>query len=447
MTTLAPPQPAAAAEATAAPGLTTEQARLELGRVGPNVLAEAERPRWLLRFARNFTHLFALLLRAGAGLALLGGQPPLAIAIVVVIVVNAIFSFAQEYRAERAVEVQPGRDPGVVPGGLRRAARPAALGPVRCAPRVRAARELSLEGQARARSSAPAGPLGDGALPAHRRARAIAELCLDGTIDVAVDVVFADPLDDAIGSRTARTRLDAGEAQRDRRRVGEVESSASFADALGVDEVDALEVEHHRAQRRVAVLAISRTRSSSASAVAKNSPPSRRSTASPGTSRRPGGLEVAEHVGPGSRPSSGIGGASRRRRASRARARRRCTTPARTPAESTPTIAAAAIQKSKRLTRCRRRSSATSIIPKTTASMMIAASTAFGRSEKSGASTSSVSEHERAGDQRGERRARAGRLVERAGRQARRHRHPLERRPPRRSPCPAPRDSWSTSTR
>jgi magnesium-transporting ATPase (P-type) len=68
------------------------------------VLSETERPRWLLRFARNFTHLFALLLWAGAALALLGGQPPLSVAIVAVIVVNAIFSFAQEYRAERAVE-------------------------------------------------------------------------------------------------------------------------------------------------------------------------------------------------------------------------------------------------------------------------------------------------------------------------------------------------------
>ena len=37
-------------------------------------------------------------------MALLGGQAELALAIVVVIVVNAIFSFAQEYRAERAVE-------------------------------------------------------------------------------------------------------------------------------------------------------------------------------------------------------------------------------------------------------------------------------------------------------------------------------------------------------
>jgi magnesium-transporting ATPase (P-type) len=85
-------------------GLTSEQARLELERVGPNILSETERPRWLLRFARNFTHLFALLLWAGAILAVLGGQPPLAIAIVAVIVVNAVFSFAQEFRAERAVE-------------------------------------------------------------------------------------------------------------------------------------------------------------------------------------------------------------------------------------------------------------------------------------------------------------------------------------------------------
>ena len=85
-------------------GLTTRQARVELERFGPNVLAEPEPPHWLLRFARNFTHLFALLLWTGAGLALLGGQTPLAVAIVAVIVVNAIFSFAQEFRAERAVE-------------------------------------------------------------------------------------------------------------------------------------------------------------------------------------------------------------------------------------------------------------------------------------------------------------------------------------------------------
>ena len=66
------------------------------------------------------------------------------------------------------------------------------------------------------------------------------------------------------------------------------------------------------------------------------------------------------------------------------------TTPASTPAERTATIAVAATQKSKGLTRRRRRSSGMSIIPKMTASMMIAPSTAFGRSENSGASATRV---------------------------------------------------------
>jgi magnesium-transporting ATPase (P-type) len=85
-------------------GLTTPEARDRLARVGPNVLAEAPPRHWLLRFGHNFVHLFALLLWAGAALALLSGQVPLAVAIVAVIVVNAVFSFAQEFRAERAVE-------------------------------------------------------------------------------------------------------------------------------------------------------------------------------------------------------------------------------------------------------------------------------------------------------------------------------------------------------
>ena len=89
-------------------GLTSAQAAQALRDSGPNVLAASEPPHWLLRFARNFTHLFALLLFAGAGLAVLGGQPALSVAILAVIVVNAVFSFAQEYRAERAVEALRG---------------------------------------------------------------------------------------------------------------------------------------------------------------------------------------------------------------------------------------------------------------------------------------------------------------------------------------------------
>lgn len=88
-------------------GLSSDEARARHTQYGPNLLAEAQRPHWLVRFARfarNFTYFFAILLWAGAGLAWLGDQPQLSIAIVAVIVVNAVFGFAQEYRAERAVE-------------------------------------------------------------------------------------------------------------------------------------------------------------------------------------------------------------------------------------------------------------------------------------------------------------------------------------------------------
>ena len=71
---------------------------------GPNVLAEPPRPSRLRQFGSQLVHLFALLLWLGAALALIGGFPQLTAAILVVILVNAVFAFAQEYRAERASE-------------------------------------------------------------------------------------------------------------------------------------------------------------------------------------------------------------------------------------------------------------------------------------------------------------------------------------------------------
>jgi magnesium-transporting ATPase (P-type) len=87
-----------------APGLTHAEAAALLAKVGPNVLAEPKRPSHVRRFAANLVHLFALLLWLGAVLALLGGLPQLTAAIVVVILVNAVFAFVQESRAERASE-------------------------------------------------------------------------------------------------------------------------------------------------------------------------------------------------------------------------------------------------------------------------------------------------------------------------------------------------------
>ena len=60
--------------------------------------------RWPRELATQFTHPLALLLWAAAGLAWVAGIVPVAIAIVVVIVLNAAFAFVQELQAERAVE-------------------------------------------------------------------------------------------------------------------------------------------------------------------------------------------------------------------------------------------------------------------------------------------------------------------------------------------------------
>jgi calcium-translocating P-type ATPase len=85
-------------------GLSSADAQRRLAAVGPNELAVSRPPHWSRRFAANLTHLFAVLLWCGSVLAWLGGMPELALAVVAVIIVNACFAFAQEFRAERAVE-------------------------------------------------------------------------------------------------------------------------------------------------------------------------------------------------------------------------------------------------------------------------------------------------------------------------------------------------------
>lgn len=88
------PEPAA--------GLSTAEAAEQLARVGHNVLPEPEHvPAWR-RLLEQVLHFFALLLWVAAALALLGGMPALAAAIAAVVVVNGVFAFVQEHRAERA---------------------------------------------------------------------------------------------------------------------------------------------------------------------------------------------------------------------------------------------------------------------------------------------------------------------------------------------------------
>lgn len=89
---------------TSAAGLTDSEAVLRLEEYGPNEITEAKKTPLLLRFAANFYHTFALLLWVACSLAFVAGMPELGWAIIAVIVINALFSFWQEFQAEKAVE-------------------------------------------------------------------------------------------------------------------------------------------------------------------------------------------------------------------------------------------------------------------------------------------------------------------------------------------------------
>jgi calcium-translocating P-type ATPase len=91
-------------------GLTEHEARRRLHEFGQNRVEEIQEERLVLKFAREFTHFFALILWVAAALAFIAewndpgqGMAALGYAIIGVIVINGVFSFWQEYRAQKAV--------------------------------------------------------------------------------------------------------------------------------------------------------------------------------------------------------------------------------------------------------------------------------------------------------------------------------------------------------
>jgi magnesium-transporting ATPase (P-type) len=85
-------------------GLSREEAAQRLAEIGENRITRVRRQSLILRLGANFVNLFALLLWAASGFAYLAGMVELAGAIPLVILINAVFSFWQEYRAEKAIE-------------------------------------------------------------------------------------------------------------------------------------------------------------------------------------------------------------------------------------------------------------------------------------------------------------------------------------------------------
>ena len=85
-------------------GLSDREAARRLVVFGPNELVRRHGRTWLRELVGQLIHPLALLLWLAGLLAAISGTAPLAIAIVVVILINALFAFIQERHAEQAVE-------------------------------------------------------------------------------------------------------------------------------------------------------------------------------------------------------------------------------------------------------------------------------------------------------------------------------------------------------
>ena len=85
-------------------GLTASEAASRLRQYGPNTLPRPLPKPILLQLAAQMFHFFAVMLWLAGGLAVLAGMPQLGVAIFVVIILNGVFAFIQEYRAEHAAE-------------------------------------------------------------------------------------------------------------------------------------------------------------------------------------------------------------------------------------------------------------------------------------------------------------------------------------------------------
>jgi len=89
---------------TRAGGLSSREAQRRLVQFGVNEISRPAGRGWWRELIRQLAHPLALLLWVAAALAAASGSRTLAIAIVAVIMLNAVLAYAQELQAERATE-------------------------------------------------------------------------------------------------------------------------------------------------------------------------------------------------------------------------------------------------------------------------------------------------------------------------------------------------------
>ncbi len=84
-------------------GLSSEEAKKRLSIYGPNKLEEREGPNPIAIFLSQFTDIMVIILLIASVISFFMGDVKETIAILVIVILNAILGFTQEYRAERAL--------------------------------------------------------------------------------------------------------------------------------------------------------------------------------------------------------------------------------------------------------------------------------------------------------------------------------------------------------
>src|SRR5690625_956491 len=85
-------------------GLTSDVVRRRQSQYGPNILEQAAGVSPVALFLKQFQDFMVIVLLAAAGISALLGEWMDASAIAVIVVLNGILGFMQEYRAERSLE-------------------------------------------------------------------------------------------------------------------------------------------------------------------------------------------------------------------------------------------------------------------------------------------------------------------------------------------------------
>ncbi len=85
-------------------GLTSEEAKKRLAKYGPNTLIEKKQIPIAYKFLVHFKDLFSILLLLASLLSVFAGMWQLSLIILLIVIVNTIFSVFQEWRAEKAME-------------------------------------------------------------------------------------------------------------------------------------------------------------------------------------------------------------------------------------------------------------------------------------------------------------------------------------------------------